>query len=162
LTVLKYKEKHPLTPTKLSSAKQKWIKNCQEQAFASEISALKTAGKTKHTNKKPCLVKQLRLFLHNDGLMRCGGHIYNAPLSDLTKFPYLLPQKHDFTKLLIYSLHRKILHGGVNSTLTALRKAYWVPSGRQYIKGLLQLCTSYKHQHGKPYAAPEPAPLPKD
>ena len=49
----------PLTPTELNSAKQKWIKNCQEQAFASEISALKTAGKTKHTNRKPCLVRQL-------------------------------------------------------------------------------------------------------
>ena len=31
--------------------------------------------------------------------------IHNAPLSDITRFPYLLPQKHDFTKLLIYSLH---------------------------------------------------------
>ena len=67
-----------------------------------------------------------------------------------------------FTKLLIYSLHKKILHGGVNSTLAALRQEYWVPSGRQYIKGLLRLCVSCKRHHGKPYPAPEPAPLPKD
>ena len=55
-----------------------------------------------------------------------------------------------------------LFHGGVNSTLTALRQQYWVPSGRQCIKGLLRHCTVCKRHHGKPYSAPEPAPLPKD
>ena len=152
----------PLTSTELSTAKQKWIKNCQEQAFASEISILKSAGKKKHVNKTPNLVRQLRLFLHKDGFVRCGGRIHNAPLSDIARFPYLLPQKHDFTKLLIYSFHNNILHGGVNRTLTTLRQEYWVPSGRQYIKTLLRFCVRCKRHHGKPYPAPESAPLPKD
>ena len=152
----------PLSPAELSTAKQRWIKHCQEQAFSSEISALKSTGQIRQTNKSTCLVRQLRLFLDNDGFLRCGGRIHNAPISDIAKFPYLLPQKNGFTKLLIYSLHNKTFHGGVNSTLTALRQEYWVPSGRQYIKGLLRLCTTCKRHHGKPYPAPEPAPLPKD
>ena len=48
------------------------------------------------------------------------------------------------------------------STLTALRQQYWVPSGRQYIKGLLRHCTTCKRHHGRPYPVPETAPLPKD
>ena len=152
----------PLSSAELSTAKRRWIKHCQEQAFSSEISALKSTGQIRQTNKSTCLVRQLRLFLDNDGLLRCGGRIHNAPISDIAKFPYLLPRKNGFTQLLIYSLHNKTFHGGVNSTLTALRHDYWVPSGRQYIKGLLRLCTTCKRHHGKPYPAPEPAPLPKD
>ena len=70
--------------------------------------------------------------------------------------------KHGFTKLLIYSLDISLFHGGINSTLTALRQQFLVPSGRQYIKGLLRHCTICKRHHGRPYPAPETAPLPKD
>ena len=33
--------------------------------------------------------------------LRCSGRIHNAPLSELTKFPYLLPSKHPFIDLVI-------------------------------------------------------------
>ena len=35
--------------------------------------------------------RQLCLFIDSKGFLRCGGRLHNAPLSDLTKFPYLLP-----------------------------------------------------------------------
>jgi len=149
----------PLNATELNTARLKWIKASQDQVFINEISTLKSQTASK---KSSSLVRQLRLFLDSDGFLRCGGRIHNAPLSDIARFPYLLPQKHGFTKLLIYSLHISLFHGGVNSTLTALRQQYWVPSGRQYIKGLLRRCTTCKRHHGKPYPAPETAPLPKD
>ena len=38
-------------------------------------------------NRLP-LVRQLRLFLDSNGLLRCGGRIHNAPISELAKFPY--------------------------------------------------------------------------
>ena len=152
----------PLTQTELNTARMKWIRTCQEQIFTIEISALKSQHSNKCSSKTPILVRQLRLFLDHDGFVRCGGRIHNAPLSDIARFPYLLPQKHTFTKLLIYSPHKSLFHGGVNSTLTALRQQYWVPSGRQYIKGLLRHCTICKRHHGKPYPSPESAPLPKN
>ena len=152
----------PLNPAELNTVRLKWIKVCQEQAFTSEISALKSQHGTKRSNKTSILVRQLRLFLNRDRLIRYGGRIHNAPLSDIARFPYLLPQKHTFTKLLNYSLHKSLFHEGVNSTLIALRQQYWVPSGRQDIKELLRHCTICKGHHRKPYPAPEPAPLPKD
>ena len=100
--------------------------------------------------------------MDHDSFIRCGGCIHNTPLSDTARFPYLLPQKHIFTKLLIYSLHNSLFYGGIKSILTPLRQQYWVPSGRQYIKGLLRHCTICKRHHGKSYPAPERAPLPKD
>lgn len=138
----------PLTPAEFNTARLKWIKTCQEQIFASEISTLKSQHGAKHSNKTSPLIRRLRLFLDRDGFVRCGGRIHNAPLSDIARFPYLLPQKHTVTKLLIYSLHKSLFHGGVNCTLTALRQQYWVPSGRQYIKGLLRHCITCKRHHG--------------
>ena len=50
--------------------------------------------------KKPPLVRQLRLFIDDTGLLHCGGRIHNAPLSEAAKFPYLLPQNNHLTLLI--------------------------------------------------------------
>ena len=107
------------------------------------------------------LVRQLRLFIDNDGLLRCGGRIHNAPLTQLAKFPYLLPPKHPFTALVVYAVYRKFYHSGIGSTVTALRQSYWIPTARQYVKLLLRHCIVCKRYSGKPYTAPDPAPMPK-
>ena len=67
------------------------------------------------------------LFIDKD-MLRCGGRIHNAPLSELAKFPYLLPAHHYFTTLVIQNIHITHLHSGVSATLTALRQSYWIPS----------------------------------
>ena len=103
-------------------------KDCQAEAFWKELANLNSQSSTKWLP----LVRQLRLFLDKDGIIRCGGRIHNAPLDLLTKFPYLLAPKHPF------------------SSVTA----------RQYIRTLLRRCTTCKRHIGKPYPAPDPALLP--
>ena len=57
-------------------------------------------------------VRQLRLFLDHNQLLRCGGRIRNAPLSDLAKFPYISPSRYHFTVLVIKDAHVTQLHSG--------------------------------------------------
>ena len=38
-------------------------------------------------------------------LLRCGGRIHNAPLSEAGKFPYLLPQDNHLTLLIANHVH---------------------------------------------------------
>jgi len=109
----------PLTAGELQQAKQLWIKDCQHQVFRKEISNLR---RNSTASKRLVLVRQLRLFLDKNNCLRYGGRIHNAPLSQLSKFPYLLPAKHDLTTLIIRSTHLRLLHSGTNSTLTALIK----------------------------------------
>ena len=78
----------PVTTQELQQAKCKWIQNVKEFIYAKEITNLRSKQ-----NSRLTLVRQLRLFLDSNGLLRCGG-IHNAPLRELTKFPYLLPAKH--------------------------------------------------------------------
>ena len=107
------------------------------------------------------MVRQLRLFLDKNNCLRCGGRIHNAPLSQLSKFPFLLPPHHPLTNLIIRSTHLRLLHAGTNSTLTALRQEFWVPTARQRVKSIIRKCTTCKKYSGKFYPNPDPAPLPE-
>ena len=147
-----------LTATEIDLARIQWIKNSQYQIYATEISNLNSPNSS---NKQSTLVRQLRLFIDNNGLLRCGGRIHNAPLTQVAKFPYLLPPKHPFTALVVYAAHGKLYHLGVGTTVTALRQSYWIPRARQYVRSLLRRCVICRKHSGKPYTAPGPAPLPK-
>ena len=96
-----------------------------------------------------------------DQLLRCGGRIHNAPLSESAKFPYLLPSRHHFTVFIIQQAHAVQLHSGVNATLTMLRQKYWIPFARQRIKSIIHKCVVCKKTSGKPYSKPDPPPLVK-
>ena len=63
--------------------------------------------------------------------------------------------------MIILAIHAALLHGGVNSTVTALRQKFWIPSAQQYVKGILRSCVACRRVCGKPYSTPDPPPLPK-
>ena len=92
----------PLLPDELTKVSQAWIHSCQQTTFANEFINLQS--RSVNTRRLP-LVRQLRLFLDNKGIIRCGGRIHNAPLDDSTKFPALLPKEHPLTKLIVYAVH---------------------------------------------------------
>ena len=81
--------------------------------------------------------------------------------SDLTKFPYLLPSKHPVTKLIVVDTHKKLHHGVVSITVTALRQVYWIPCIRQCVKSVIRQCVPCRKLMGKPYKSPDSPPLPK-
>jgi len=82
-------------------------------------------------------------------------------MSELAKFPYLLPSRHYFTTLVIQNAHVTQLHCGTNATLTTLRQRYWIPAARQHIKSIIRQCIVCKKTSGQPYAIPDPPPLVK-
>ena len=73
------KAKH-LTPSELTKANLKWLHTIQHEIFSAEITNLQSRS------RRLPLVRHLRLFLDKDQLIRCGGLIHNAPLSELARF----------------------------------------------------------------------------
>ncbi|XP_060575107.1 uncharacterized protein LOC132732649 [Ruditapes philippinarum] len=145
----------PLTVQELQEAERLWLHNTQFLKYQAEINNLKSNG------KRLTLVKHLRLFLDEDGFLRCGGRIHNAPVTEFTRFPYLLSAKHPFTRLVVLDAHENQFHAGASALITHLRQRYWIPSIRQYIQSLLRKCVQCRMVTGKPYTAPDPPPLPK-
>ena len=117
----------PLTVTELALAENKWIHDRQLSNYSNEFANISSQAVTK---PRTPLVRQLRLFVDEQGLLRWGGRIHNAPVSNVVKFPLLLPKKDHLTNLIIRETHARQLHSGINSTLTALRQKFWVPAGR--------------------------------
>ena len=75
----------PLTASELTQSNLQWVHHIQHTTFGDVINNI-----TSKSHRLP-LVRQLMLFIDRDGLLQCGGRIHNAPLSELAKFPYLLP-----------------------------------------------------------------------
>jgi len=106
-------------------------------------------------------VRQLCLFIDKCGALCCGRRIHNASITELAKFPYLLPAKNPFTALVVYTIHQIQLHAGVNATLTAIHQKYWIPMARRTVRGLLRCCVICQKVTGRPYQMPDPPPLVK-
>ena len=94
-------DKH-LTANDIKCAEMTWIKSVQ-QTYTKEMQQL-------HGFKvKTSLVKQLQLFIDEDGLVRVNGQLNNAPLDYNTKFPILLPRNTEFTNLIIRNAHENVM-----------------------------------------------------
>ncbi|VDI09715.1 Hypothetical predicted protein, partial [Mytilus galloprovincialis] len=69
-----------LTPNDIHNATMKLIEAVQHQRYSDVFESL--CSKSTHS-----LIRQLRLYLDKDGLIRCGGRINNAPLPENAKIP---------------------------------------------------------------------------
>ena len=65
---------------------------------------------------KTNIVKQLNLHIE-DGLIKCRGRMEKADLSNEAGVPMLLPHNSNVVKLLIFDVHVKKFHMGVNSVM---------------------------------------------
>jgi len=93
----------PLQPDETSKALQSWIHHSQQTMFSNELHNLQS--KSSNAKRLP-LIRQLSLFLDKNHIIRCGGRIHNAPVSETTKFPILLPKKHQLTSLIVLATHK--------------------------------------------------------
>ncbi|UYV75388.1 hypothetical protein LAZ67_13000092 [Cordylochernes scorpioides] len=90
------------------------------------------------SGKSPLI--KLNPFLDKGGLLRVSGRLNNALLSFDQKHPIILPKAHYITQLVIRHYHERLLHAGVQLTLSAIREKYWIPSGRCLVKQILFKC----------------------
>ena len=108
----------PFTTQELSTAMTLWTKAIQGQVFSREIQQLSK----KNSKLSLPLVRQLRLYLDDNAVIRCRGRLETAPLDDQSKFPVLLPRNEKFTRLVALAAHVQVLHIGVRETLAQLRE----------------------------------------
>ena len=115
---------------------------------------------SKSTPRKQ-LVRQLLFFLDDNGVIRFGKRVHNAPVSKSTKFLLLLPPEDPFTELDISDTHVNQLYACASSTLNLARLRYWIRAGRQHAKKAINHCVTCKTMIGLPYNIPDPSLLPK-
>ena len=67
------------------------------------------------------LKRQLNLFVDEHNPIRSKGRFNNLDLHLSTKYPILIPGKHELTALIIRQCHHAVLHNGLEETLAQVR-----------------------------------------
>jgi hypothetical protein len=134
-----------LSEVELHRAEDYWYKQIQLEVFPAEMDCLQ---------QKDALPLNSRLLpfaptMDPDGLLRVGGRLRYAELSEMEKHPALLAS-HPLTELLILEEHRRALHGGVRVTLARLRSRVWILQGRKVVQAALKGCGHCQQWQARP------------
>lgn len=126
-----------LAAGEVCAAKTFWIKRMQTELFPREIVTL--SKNQSLSVKSP--ISQLRPFLDHDGVLRVGGRIGKAPVSFAMRHPILLAS-HPLVNLLVEQAHLRMLHAGIQLTMSALRKEFWIIRARSMIRAVINRCVA--------------------
>ena len=153
-------EYRPVDIDELKAAEQEIIRHMQKEAFKEEISKLKKitpdyeAHKEDHSRpriQKPkgaSPLSRLDPFLDHSNLVRIGGRIKQASVSQDVKHPIVLPGQGHVSKLL--SPHERALHQGKGITLNEIHASgYWIIGGGPVVSKLVHECITCRRLRAK-------------
>ena len=106
------------------------------------------------------IVRSLRLFIDRDGVLRSDTRIPEGVMAYGACKPMLLPKESVLTKLYIQFIHILLCHGGVRDVLSHIRSEFWIPQGRQVVRGVIRSCVPCRKIMAKPYPTQESPKLP--
>ena len=134
-----------LTTEDLEKATVAIVKLVQREMYSEEIGDLEKRGNVKGTSG----IIRLRSVLIG-GVIRVGGRISEAPITQGAKCPMIISPKHHVARLLIEDSHQKLVHAGQEHILTQLRQQFWIPKGRSAVRKVVRSClTCKKHRATK-------------
>ena len=105
--------------------------------------------------------KSIRIFYDKENILQVKGRFSNTDVDYNVKHPTLLHNELYFIELVVWSAHKRVLHGGVNNTLNFIRNNYWLCKGRKTTRAILNKCVSCKKSQSRTLLGPEPSDLPK-
>ena len=135
-----------LTSPELHISEVYWIRLAQRDNFESEIACLQA--------NKPIPISSALLTLHpfldKDQILRAGGRQERSKLSYSKRHPITLHAKHPVAKLLIWSEHQRLLHGGPTLVLASLSYRFHLLNCRKTVRSVLRQCITCRRQAIKP------------
>lgn len=134
-----------LNASEVQTAKNFWLRQMQQDLFPEELNALRHQ---RPLNKSSAILS-LNPFLDEDNLMRVGGRLRNAKLSEQQKHPILL-KSHPILTLIINHAHLRALHAGSQLTISILRHEYWILRARPTVRTILHKCVKCAREKAAP------------
>ena len=139
--------KNNLNSGEINNSKNLWLRISPEELINSD----------KFENLK----NFLRLTEDEIGLYRCTARTsQNSLVPYETRNPIILNRNHVLTKLIVEDCHYRIIHNGERHTPSKVRKEYWIPRGKSYIRQILYHCIVCRRLNSRPYNYPRSPNLP--
>ena len=145
-----------LTGQEIQRASNTILTKAQRQYFADEIKMVKATGTVSSSSR----LADLSPFLDDGGILRAGGRLSNAPVPEATRHPAILSNNGEVTRLIIHDAHQRVLHAGIDHTLSELRQQYWMPKARSTVRRMLHGCAFCRNRRARP-VQPKMADLPR-
>jgi hypothetical protein len=143
-----------LSIEELQEAEEHLLRTAQQEAFSSEITALRAQRSLPPSSPLRCL----QPMLDSTGVARVDGRLKFSQLPYQARHPVILPRKSWTTQLIIQQYHEQG-HGGTNQTLAALSEKFWVMSAREAIRECERRCATCRMKRARP-GEQQMAPLP--
>ena len=153
--------------TELQSAEEEIVRQVQKATFPKVFEALSklSPGANERLMKKTIQKVGSSIFKLNpklrNGLLSVGGRLQSAPADEDLKYPYILPNDHHVTELIIQHSHESVGHMGQESVLSTLRERFWIVKGRSAVRRVLKKCVDCQNRKA-PTGEQFMAKLPED
>ncbi|UYV85011.1 hypothetical protein LAZ67_X004248 [Cordylochernes scorpioides] len=131
-------ETGPLKVSELDLAEKKLIRMIQEKGSIEKSNA----------------TKSFKILKNTDGLWCVESKLLHGQVPEEFKTPIILPGDHPFVEQLIWEVHLKNGHVGVQFILSKLRENFWIIRGRKTIKKIISKCIACKRLKEKSLQRP--------
>ena len=94
----------------------------------------------------------LKPFLDEEGILRVGGRLKNAPVPEKAQHPIILPKNHHHVSRLVARRAHEFQSGySVKEyVLSLIRQKFWIVGARPLVKRVLRECVPCKRLKGRP------------
>lgn len=138
----KEKLKEHITTEEIEEALEICIRQVQEKEFFDDIRRLKENKVVRMTSN----LKTLNPFLDSRNILRVGGRLRNADVTENIKHPIILGKRNDLVMLILADAHIKTMHGGINLMITYLMNKYWILGCKNLVKQYIHKCLTCARQ----------------
>lgn len=125
-----------LSLEELEISEKRIARMVQQEDFSTELHELQQGREVFRKSK----LRALDPYLDEEGLIRVGGRLRNAMISEDQKHPIVLPAKHFVTSLIMKEEHERLHHCPPEQLLSSVRHRYWPISGRREAHKVVRKC----------------------
>ena len=105
---------------------------------------------------KGCLLSKLNPIVDESGILRVGGRLSRAELTDEERHPIIMPGTHPVTSLLVKHHHEQTKHQGRHFTRGRIRAVgYWSIGEKRLVNRVIHECVTCRKLRGKVLEHPE-------
>ena len=134
------------TAEELNEAELQCYRWIQQEVYQEEYAMLKSGGVLPNNSR---LLKLDPYFDNKDRVIRVGGRLQFAGISENEKHPIVLPHGHPVVEKVILDVHKSMLHCGPDTVLGTLRQSIWLTQGRREVKRVIRRCVTCQKQKVK-------------
>lgn len=142
----------PLSIEEMQYAETEVLKQVQKESFSEELSA--------KSIKKSSPIYKLDA-IKEEGLLRVGGRLRDAPIEPHAKHPVILPKQHHVVDLIVRHYHEICGHSGLEYVLSMTRQHFWIIKARRTIRRILDSCFDCRRRQAS-VGTQKMADLPED